>query len=188
MIPSEVLLPIVVLVGWLALEVPTIFLAARANGSGGSARLRKIGYRFLGTEAWTLVLLGVFHGVLPGAAHAVYAAAPWAPTLFVTGWMVRDIGLWLGPRSGGGAGWRRLVSLGARGQLLGASATLVVLAVLRPAPEPGSGADLLVVVVPPVLVVGLALMWWLNRLHARRAQGVRQTRPCDRPSVPEWPG
>lgn len=172
---GEVLLPIAVLLGWLALEVPTILLAARASGSNGTARLRKIGYRFLGTEAWTLALLGVFHAVLPGAAHAVYAAAPWAPTMFVTGWMVRDIGLWLGPRYSGGAGWRRLVSLGAQAQLLGAGATLVVLAVLRPAPEPGSGASLLVAVVPPVLVVGLALMWWLNRLHARHHSSTRQS-------------
>lgn len=99
--------------------------------------------------------------------HEVYGRWPWAPVVFVAGWMARDLGLWFRRREGAGRAWDVLAAAGASGQLVGGLAVLGGFATLRPGPTPSDGADLLVLVAPPVLVVGALLQRWLHHLGTR---------------------
>lgn len=171
--PIAPLLPIAVLAVWVALEGRTILTSLRAAGTDGAARLNRLGLSFLSTEAWTLALLGSLHAVLPSAAHDVYAAVPWAPALFVGGWMLRDFGLWMGPRLGAGRIWRLGVASGAALQVLGVLGVLAGFALIRPALSVGAGADLMLLVAPPVLVLGLVLHRLLMGLRVRPAAPAR---------------
>lgn len=163
--PVEAWVVVGVTAVWLAVEGRTIVTSALGVLPGGRERLDRLGWAFLATEAWTLALLGTAHGVLPGAAHEVYGHLPWAPAVFVAGWMARDLGLWFRRRPGAGPHWTTVLAVGAVGQVVGVLGLVAGVAVVRPDPVVGSGARLLAVVAPPVLVVGGWLHLWLLRLR-----------------------
>lgn len=170
---------------WLLVEGRTILLAASAALPGGPRRLTALGATFLGTEAWTLALLGSGHALIPGAVHAVLGPFGGALALFVAGWMLRDLGLWSGPRSISAVSerlWRLAVTLGAVGQLLGVLGVAAGWLVLRPPLAPGAGAGLLVLVLPPVLLLGAVLLVVLHRLPpaAHFRWGRRGSGPAER--------
>lgn len=159
--------------GTLVVEGVVIARCVRAATPTGGVALTRLGAGFLASEVWTIALLGTTHGAFPGAWHA---AVPWiaAPlTLAVAGWMLRDVGLWLGPRLGAGRGWRWIVAAGATVQGLGLVAALAALClawITGDVPAPGSAMGaasetalaMLALTLPTgvALVVALQLAWW----------------------------
>lgn len=157
MIMTESTLLLTILLVWAFSEVPVILTAAAAVLPSGTERLTRLGAVFLGTEAWTLVLFGASHGIIPGPTHEVLHDFGAMLAVFVAGWMIRDLGLWLGPRRGAGVLWRVTVALGGGLQLAGILGIALGLVVVRPELELGAGAGMLTAVAPPVLFTGLCL-------------------------------
>lgn len=159
------LLAVLVIV-WLIVEGRTIGVAIGSALPGGARRLSRLGAWFLGSEAWTLALLGSAHGLIPAATHRVMGEVGWGLALFVTGWMLRDLGLWLGPRSASATRnrWRATVATGAVTQLVGLVAVAAGWVLVAPDPMPGAGAAMLQNLLPPVLVLGGLLLVLLHRL------------------------
>ncbi|MGJ6979207.1 hypothetical protein ACSDQ9_01565 [Aestuariimicrobium soli] len=154
---------------WLVAEGWTILVCLRAGSRAGGDRLNRLGFRFLATEAWTLLLLGATHGIVPDAVHRLGDAL----LLFVAAWMVRDLGLWLGPRTRRQELWRRVIGGAAIVQLLVIAAVAFSVIFLRwtwPSSDPSASAGLLAGMVVPVAIVGVALQVWLLRLQ--RARGL----------------
>lgn len=164
--PTLALLTIMLVV-WLGVEGRTIAVSASAAFSGGAQRLSGLGAFFLGSEAWTLALLGSGHGIVPEATHQVLGRVGWAFALFVAGWMMRDLGLWLGPRMPTGASrtpWRWAVTMGATVQVIGLVAVATGWFLIDPALIPGAGAAMLQSLLPPVLILGVLLLVLLHRM------------------------
>ncbi|SDH85902.1 hypothetical protein [Agrococcus jejuensis] len=146
---------------------------------GGARHLTALGAGFLAGELWTIGLLGAAHGLVGPGLHAL---VPWITvpaTVALVGWVVRDAGLWLGPRFGPGAGWRLLVAAGAAVQGCGTAlvASAVALAWASGAPPPWSpeaassplATAVLHAVLPVALALGVALqLVWLLALRGAR--------------------
>lgn len=166
-------LSLLLALGVLVVEGAVIARCVRAAGRAGASALTRLGAGFLASEVWTIALLGAVHGAFPGAWHAAVPVVFAPCTIAVAGWMLRDAGLWLGPRLGAGRGWRGVVAAGAAVQAAGLVATAVALGVAWVAgvvPAPGSAAgaasdvalDMLTLAVTPgvAVVIALQLAWW----------------------------
>lgn len=175
---------ITVVVVWTVVEGRTILIAATAVAPRGRSRLGRLGWGFLGTETWTLAVVGLAHGLFPRPVHEVFGQGPWGPVVFVAGWMLRDLGLWMHRRPGASRAWIATISLGASAQVLGAFATLAGILIARPLIALGAGAPLLSWMAPPALVAGAVLQWWLLRIRARP----REAGAPNRNPVPGRPG
>lgn len=169
MIPWQASVVFAVAALWFVIEGSTIVICANAFLRGGAGRLDRLGFRFLATEAWTLVMLGLLHGVMPVLVHDVFGAAPWAPITFVVGWMLRDLGLWLGRTHA----WRIAVSVGALLQVvggLGLGVQLVMRLVRDSSIEVAIGSTLLAAATIPALMIGVVCQVWLVMLQRRRVR------------------
>jgi cytochrome d ubiquinol oxidase subunit II len=62
---------------------------------------------FLGNEVWLVATGGLLTALFPGVEGEVFGRVWGALVVLVTGWIVRDMGLWLRGRRDG-AGWRAL--------------------------------------------------------------------------------
>lgn len=171
-------LAVALTIGVVVLEGAVIVRCLGAAGQDGTARLDRLGAWFLASEVWTIALLGTVHGAFLGLWHALVPLIALPATVGLAGWVLRDLGLWLGPRLGANAGWRWLVALGAAVQAAGGLGVAVATgwgfaAGTVPAPwVPGATAstlalDLLAIVLPIALAAGAALqLWWWTRLQA----------------------
>lgn len=155
--------------GALVLEGRTILVCVRGLGPGGARTLTRLGAGFLVSEVWVVALLAVAHAVRPTDWHALLGAGPAALTLYGAGWVLRDAGLWFGPRTGAGRSfWRALVGLGAVAQLAGAVGVVAALIRLdwQHTPPTGAAVTVLAVVVPGCVVLAAAVQtagwWWLR--------------------------
>ena len=154
--------------GALVLEGRVIWACLRAAGDGGPERLSAQGSRFLASEVWVVVILGLSHGAYSELLHVLMKAGAVGAVLYVAGWMLRDLGLWIGPRAKG----RRLpllsVTAGAGLQLLGLAIFAVAAAFSLPeaaaAAQTPDSTTLLAWVSIPVVVVGVALQLAVYRL------------------------
>lgn len=158
---------LVLAAGALVLEGRTILACVRALGPGGAAVLTRLGAGFLLSEVWVVALVAVAHAVRPTDWHALLGTGSAALALYGTGWVLRDAGLWFGPRTGTGRGlWRVLVGLGALAQLAGAIGLAAALLRLdwQHTPPTGAAVTLLAVVVPGCVLLVAAVQtggWWL---------------------------
>ena len=154
---------LVALVGLLALEGRTIVECLRALTGEGPDRLSRLGSRFLGSEAWVVATIGLAHATYPAAVHTILVDGALGAIAYIAGWMLRDLGLGVGPRRGGPRWSRVAISVGAAGQVVGA-VVIAVVALGRAeyaAPESGTLLGLLVL---PVLLAGIALQVVLYRI------------------------
>ena len=74
----------------------TVLRCVASAGPGGAERLSRLGAGFLATEVWVVALLGLGHAVVPGWIEAPVLLVPLCG--YVAGWVLRDLGLWSGPR------------------------------------------------------------------------------------------
>lgn len=74
----------------------TVLRCAGSAGPGGGERLSRLGAGFLATEVWVVALLGLGHAAVPGWVEAPALLVPLCG--YVAGWVLRDMGLWSGPR------------------------------------------------------------------------------------------
>ena len=86
----------VVAVMALLAEGWTVLRCAGSAGPSGAERLSRLGAGFLATEVWVVALLGLGHAAVPGWIEAPVLLVPLCT--YVTGWVLRDLGLWSGPR------------------------------------------------------------------------------------------
>ncbi|GAB3308616.1 hypothetical protein EK0264_07980 [Epidermidibacterium keratini] len=154
----------VALAGLVVLEGRTILTCLRALAVDGRQRLSRLGSRFLGSEAWVVATIGLAHATYPEAVHTILGEGALGAVAYVAGWMLRDLGLWVGPRHGGPTWSRAAVTLGAAAQAVGA---IGVAAVAFGGIEYAGSASgtLLAVVVLPVLAIGIGLQVVLYRIR-----------------------
>lgn len=74
----------------------TVLRCVASAGPGGAERLSRLGAGFLATEVWVVALLGLGHAAVPGWVEAPALLVPLCG--YVAGWVLRDLGLWSGPR------------------------------------------------------------------------------------------
>lgn len=157
----------VLAVGAVLLEGRTLGLCLRAAAPGGARSLTALGAGFLTSEVWVVALVGAVHGGRPHAWHDLLAVGALPLGVGAVGWVLRDAGLWFGPRLG--SSWRVAVAGGAVVQVVGILGTLAALSVVvvrdgwdaRPPEAPL--ADLVTTsAVVALVVVGLAqsVGWW----------------------------
>lgn len=156
----------VVLIAAVVLEGRTIWICSRAAGPAGAARLTVLGSTFLASEIWVVALVGLMHGAYPGLLHVLMGASSLGAVVYVAGWMLRDLGLWTGPRVRAQTFARSSVAFGAMLQVLGcAMFVIAALAVLpRTTVQSPDSGTLLAVVTVPVLLLGATLQILLYRL------------------------
>lgn len=106
----------VVAVMALALEGTTTLRCSGAALPDGSRRLTQLGSGFLASEVWVVALLGLGHAAVPGWIEAPTLLVPLCT--YVAGWILRDLGLWFGPRGAWQTPWRAVVTVGAAIQAL----------------------------------------------------------------------
>lgn len=165
----------VIAVTALLAEGWTVLRCAASAGPGGAERLSRLGAGFLATEVWVVALLGLGHAAVPGWVEAPVLLVPLCG--YVAGWVLRDLGLWGGPRLTWPWPARVAVVAGAVIQLiavLGAAAGIGVVAIGggvdgRFAPDPLLAPTAVVAVLATLALQGV---WWAL-LHGRGAPWFR---------------
>lgn len=130
------------------------------------ASLTRLGAEFLLTEVAVLAVLGLAHAAYPLRTHAVTAAA-WLPLgIYFAGWMLRDVGLWLGPVRTGRLRWAVVGGAGVQALALATAGVAVVTGVRWPSePEPHHAGTAVVAVgaLLALAVVGALRLAWGRR-------------------------
>lgn len=149
-------------------EGSTILRCLPAVTASGPQRLTRLGSWFLATEVWVVVLIGLLNAIAPGILE--HDGLLWPLVAFVAGWMARDLGLWLGPRTRMRILARIAVSAGAAVQAGAVIAAGLVLAL----DWPGSGTGSLHPWVAPLAVMMVLMVLaiqgvWLTLLRERVA-------------------
>lgn len=144
-------------------EGATVLRCAVSAGPGGAERLSRLGAGFLATEVWVVALLGLGHAAVPGWVEAPVLLVPLCG--YVAGWVLRDLGLWTGPRLVRQRPARLAVVVGAVLQLLavlgiaaGAGAAVLAGGVeARFSPDPLLAPTAAVAV---LATLALQALWW----------------------------
>lgn len=153
----------VVAVMALLAEGWTVLRCVASAGPGGAERLSRLGAGFLATEVWVMALLGLGHATVPGWIEAPALLVPLCG--YVTGWVLRDLGLWSGPRLTWQWPARVAVVVGAVVQLLAALGAMVGVGAVvvsggadaRFAPDPLLAPTAVIAVLATLVLQGA---WW----------------------------
>ncbi|XVX20126.1 hypothetical protein ACQP1U_17885 [Actinomycetota bacterium] len=155
---------VVVVAAVVCLEGATVLRCVRALTPAGPATLTRQGAWFLASEVWVVGLLGLGHALVPTLFEHPSAGA--ALAVYVVGWVLRDIGLWFGPRSAGdGAAAsarlaRTAVSVGAAVQLCAAAAFAIGIVMSGTWQPPTAGPLLAAVAVLGVAITAAGQSAW----------------------------
>ncbi len=141
----------------------TVLRCVASAVPGGAERLSRIGAGFLATEVWVVALLGLGHAAVPGWVESPVLLVPLCG--YVTGWVLRDLGLWSGPRLVRQWLARVAVVVGAVSQLLSALGAAVGVGAFalgggadaRFAPDPLLAPTALIAVLATLVLQGA---WW----------------------------